>query len=199
MGRIYYLMGKSASGKDTIYEILKKDCSLHLQPVVLYTTRPMRSGEVDGVTYHFVDEDSLLKMQEAGHVIESRTYQTVHGPWTYATVDDGQWQLGTQDYLAVGVLESYHNIKAYFGSDRVIPLYIEVEDGERLTRALNREKNQSSPKYEEMCRRFLSDQKDFSEERLREEGITVRYRNRDLNLCVEEILQVIRKGIDSAS
>ena len=40
-----------------------------------------------------------------------------------------------------------------------------VEDGERLSRALNRERMQESPKYEELCRRFLSDAKDFSEER----------------------------------
>lgn len=45
-------------------------------------------------------------------------------------------------------------------------IYIEVEDGERLARALHREGKQEEPRYEEMCRRFLADQVDFSEEKI---------------------------------
>ena len=56
MGKIYYLMGKSASGKDHIYEHLLKETSFDLKPLVLYTTRPIRSGEQDGREYFFVDE-----------------------------------------------------------------------------------------------------------------------------------------------
>ena len=48
MGKIYYLMGKSASGKDHIYEHLIQETALDLKPFVLYTTRPIRSGEQDG-------------------------------------------------------------------------------------------------------------------------------------------------------
>lgn len=45
MGKIFYIMGKSASGKDRIYSILSKDESLGLKRLVLYTTRPIRAGE----------------------------------------------------------------------------------------------------------------------------------------------------------
>lgn len=192
MGRIFYILGKSASGKDSIYERLKADDTLPLKPVVLYTTRPRRSGEIEGVTYHYVDETTLDTYRKDGKVIESRTYQTIHGPWTYATVDNGHWDLTSQSYLMVGVLDSYHSIRSYFGDEWVIPLYIEVEDGERLTRALNREKSQSQPKYEEMCRRFLADQADFAEDKLQAEGIQIRYQNRDLEECIGELKQVIR-------
>ena len=51
MGKIYYLMGKSASGKDHIYEHLIQETALDLKPFVLYTTRPIRSGEQDGREY----------------------------------------------------------------------------------------------------------------------------------------------------
>ncbi len=44
MGKIYYLMGKSASGKDHIYEHLIQETAFDLKPLVLYTTRPIRSG-----------------------------------------------------------------------------------------------------------------------------------------------------------
>ena len=53
MGKIFYIMGKSASGKDTVYHRLCDDKSLGLHTVTLYTTRPRREGETDGVEYHF--------------------------------------------------------------------------------------------------------------------------------------------------
>lgn len=86
----------------------------------------------------------------------------------------------------IGTLESYEKLKTYFGNEKVVPLYIEVEDGERLTRALAREKTQKEPKYAEMCRRFLADSKDFSEENLAHAGITERYENTDLEDILEK-------------
>ena len=56
MGKIFYLMGKSSSGKDTMFKKLIEDKTLGLKTIVGYTTRPMREGECDGVEYFFVDE-----------------------------------------------------------------------------------------------------------------------------------------------
>ena len=80
MSKIFYLMGKSASGKDTIYKELK-ELLPELKTIVIYTTRPIREGEQDGVEYHFVDEARLQEFQEADKVIELRAYNTVHGVW----------------------------------------------------------------------------------------------------------------------
>ena len=193
MGKIFYMMGKSSSGKDTLFrEICHRIPGLHT--VIPYTTRPIREGEENGVTYFFVNEDELLKLQEAGKVIELRAYQTVHGVWKYFTVDDGQFELKTQDYLLIGTLESYEKLKSYFGADKLVPIYIEVEDGERLLRALNRERMQEEPKYEELCRRFLADARDFSEENLKRLGITRRFLNSDKERCLKEITEVIYNG-----
>ena len=68
-----------------------------------------------------------------------------------------------------------------------MPVYIEVEDGERLTRALEREKKPGNRKYAEMCRRFLTDTEDFSEEKLKAAGIQRRFINNDLEKCLSEI------------
>ena len=106
MGKIYYLMGKSASGKDHIYEHLIQETALDLKPFVLYTTRPIRSGEQDGREYFFVDEKRLSELREAGKIIEERMYSTVQGPWYYFTADDGQIDLVKHDYLGIGTLES---------------------------------------------------------------------------------------------
>ena len=122
---------------------------------------------------------------------EARAYHTVHGIWTYFTADDGQVDLSEGNYLGIGTLESYQKLKQYYGEEHVIPVYIEVEDGERLQRALLREREQEKPKYEEMCRRFLADQEDFSEENIREAGIKLRFANENLELCVENIIKYI--------
>ena len=186
-------MGKSSSGKDTIYKEIRKELP-ELKTLTLYTTRPMREGEKDGVEYYFVSNEILEKYEEEGKIIELRTYQTVYGDWKYATIDDGQIDLSEADYLMIGTLESYMKTKAYYGNENLIPLYIEVEDGERLMRAIARERQQEHPGYEEVCRRFLADQKDFSEGNLAEAGITRRYQNDDKVRCKEEIVEVIRDG-----
>ena len=36
-------------------------------------------------------------------------------------------------------------MRAYYGADKVVPVYIEVEDGERLQRALDRERSEKNP------------------------------------------------------
>ncbi len=177
MGKIFYLMGKSASGKDKIYNALLADPGLSFLPVVLYTTRPVREKEKDGETYHFTDEEGLARLAAAGKVIEQRDYSTAAGIWSYATVDDGTFDSPDGDFLAIGTIASYLKMKAYFGEDRIVPILIETEDGARLLRAVIREQKQARPNYREVCRRFLADCEDFSEERIAEAGITARFAN----------------------
>lgn len=193
MGRIFYIMGKSASGKDKIYSRLSSDINLNLKRLILYTTRPIRADEEDGKNYHFTDEKKLKEFRRAGRLIEARSYHTVHGIWTYFTADDGTVELEQSDYIGIGTLESFRKMKKYYGENIVIPIYIEVEDGERLDRALKRERKQEIPKYAEMCRRFLADESDFSEENILKAGIWKRFKNIDLDMCVEEISQYIKQ------
>jgi len=193
MGKIYYMMGKSASGKDTLYKEIRERLP-QLKTVTLYTTRPIRDGERDGVEYYFVSKDTLDTYEKQGKVIELRTYHTVHGDWHYATLYDGQVELDRNDYIILGTLESFQKMKAYYGEESITPVYIEVEDGERLRRALLRELSQEKPKYAEMCRRFLADSEDFSEENLKKAGITRRFINADKVQCLEEIIGEIRYG-----
>lgn len=191
MGRIYCIIGKSSTGKDTIYKKLLKNKSLDLRKIVPYTTRPIREGEKEGVEYHFTDEAALKQYKAENRLVECRSYQTIYGIWYYYTVKDEQINLAEYNYLIIGTLESYQMTRDYFGKDKVIPIYITVEDGERLTRALCREKSQSVPKYEEMCRRFLADSQDFSEEKLKEAGIQKYFYNNELDQCMEEVTAYI--------
>lgn len=191
MGKIFYIMGKSASGKDRIYSRLAGDKELNLKKLVLYTTRPVREGEKDGVQYYFTDDRKLHAFEKEGKVIESRSYNTVYGVWMYFTADDGQIDLTKGNYLGIGTLESFQKMKDYYGKESVVPVYIEVEDGERLIRAIRREQDQEKPKYKELCRRFLADEDDFSEEKIRSAEIQKRFVNDDLDLCVKNIMKYI--------
>ena len=191
MGKIFYLMGKSASGKDTIFRLLLERFP-ELKTVVMYSTRPIRDHEVDGREYFFVSRDRRRELEAAGKVIECRTYQTIAGPWDYFTVDDGQIDLAVHSYLTLGTLVSYQKMKDYYGEEAMVPLYIDLDDGLRLERALGRERQQQVPKYKEMCRRFLADAEDFSEEHLRGAGITRRFVNEDLTQCLAEIGEEIK-------
>ncbi len=195
MGKIFYLMGKSASGKDTVYKSLLNDAALGLQPLVMYTTRPIRSGETNGAEYFFTDEAGLAKIKSEGRLIELRTYHTAQGVWHYFTAHYDGLDLKSKNYLGIGTLESFRSMSAYYGPACVVPLYLEVDDRERLQRALDRENGQEHPKYREMCRRFLADCDDFSEQNIREAGIRVRFQNNDLPRCLCNLKQYIRKNI----
>lgn len=103
--------------------------------------------------------------------------------------------LERESYCLIGTLEAWNAMCQYFGREKMIPVYIEVEDGTRLIRAVERERTQEHPGYEELCRRFLADAKDFSEENLKNAGITRRFENKDMNACLEEIKLFIQKAI----
>lgn len=195
MSKIYYIMGKSSSGKDTIYKGLREMIP-ELKAVTIYTTRPIREGEHEGEEYYFVNEDVLQGFLNAGKVIELRAYDTVCGVWKYFTVDDGQFDLEREDYLMIGTLESYAKMREYFGAEALVPVYIEVEDGERLMRAVERERRQQnagSARYAELCRRFLADTEDFAEEKLDRLGITERFQNIEIEETLRKISKIIQK------
>lgn len=190
--KIFYIMGKSSSGKDTIFNIIKD--KLKMNTYVMYTTRPIREGEEDGKTYHYISDEVMQKYIDGKmpqELIEKRTYQTIHGNWTYATIKDEQFN-SKEDMLMIGTLESYNKIKEKM-KENIEPVYIEVEDGLRLERAIKREQKEPNPKYLELCRRFIADSKDFSEENIKKAGIERRFQNNELDECVKEITNYIAK------
>ena len=194
MGKIFYITGKSATGKDHIYEELISEKKPELIPIVMYTTRPMRAGEEEGREYHFVDKARLVAFREAGKVIEERTYHTVHGDWHYFTADDGQIDLDRGNYLAIGTLESYNGVRAFFGDGVMVPLYIESDADVRLLRSISREQKEEKPKYAEVCRRFLADEADYEEEKILAAGIAKRFSNNgEFADCLREVKEYVRE------
>mgnify|MGYP002933888520 FL=1 len=181
--------------RDRIYRELSEDKALGLNKITMYTTRPLRSGEAEGREYHFVDDDTAKRLENENKIIEIRCYDTVFGVWKYFTADDGQIDLASgKRYIVIGTLEAYDKFCEYYGNEHIMPIYIEVDDGVRLIRAVKREMEQENPHYEELCRRFLADAKDFSEENIRKSGITRRFANNgEFDDCVDEIRQALKE------
>jgi len=195
MANLFYIMGKSSTGKDTIYKRIKQE--IDIKEYVLYTTRPMRDGEKEGVDYYYVSNEQMQNLKMQGKVIESRTYQTVKGPWTYATIADKQLEQ-RGDILTIGTLESYRMMREYFKTREdieLLPIYIKIDEQERRKRAIKREETQKEPNYAEVERRLNADNIDFSEENLELCGITQKetFENYDLDKCVKEILEYMGK------
>lgn len=189
---IFYIMGKSASGKDSLYKkLLSTD--LGLNRVAIYTTRPKRDGEAEGIEYHFVDEKFLNDRKDK--IIEKRVYHTVFGDWYYATIDDGKIEKD-KNYVVIGTLESYNIIKKYYGKELVFPIYLEVSNDIRRKRAIDRENMQKVPKLDEMERRFKADEIDFSEDNIKNAEIEKRYTNDDFDKCFQEVVDDIKKFVN---
>lgn len=196
MGKLFVMMGKSASGKDTLYRrMMQKFPFLHR--VIPYTTRPIRAGEMEGEEYHFVTIEQMERMKESGQIVECRCYQTVKGDWYYFTAEDGQIDFDKGDFVLISTLEGYERIRHFYGVDRVVPLYIEADDFLRIERSLMREKQQKKPCVAEVCRRFLADEKDFSEKRLKHLGITSKIANTTLEEAMKQIEQLLQQASKS--
>lgn len=128
-----------------------------------------------------------------GIIIEERIYDTNQGMWVYFT-DQSCFESQEVDFIGIGTLESYAKIRDRLTDKQIIPLYVYTDDSIRLERAMNRERQQITPDYKEMCRRFLADEEDFSEMKLREQRIVNCFENNlDIQICLGEIKRFIAK------
>lgn len=162
MSRIFCIVGKSGSGKDTIYHKILSEKPENMVPVIPYTTRPKRADEKDGVNYFFVTNEELESYKESGQIIELRQYHTVQGLWSYFTVKFTIDE--TKDYILITTLEGVNGIIRQYGSEIVHVVYMDIDERERLLRCINREAKEAEPDYLEICRRYITDYEDFSKE-----------------------------------
>lgn len=155
-------VGKSGSGKDTF---LKKQVKKGIKPIVSYTTRPMRSGEVDGVDYHFISNEEFNLMIANDKFLEYRVYNTlVNGnpdKWYYGSpiID-----IENDNYVIVLDLTGAKDFIKYYGGENINIVYMCVNDKEREKRARQR----GSFNQTEWDRRLVDDNKKFTLEALEE-------------------------------
>ena len=135
------LVGESSSGKSTIEKILCEEYGY--KKVTSYTTRQPRSGEVDGVDYHFISAERFDTLYNQGFLAETGYYNN----WHYgSSIYDC-----TNDKVAVLTPHGMRQLKKNKGLD-IISFYIKVPRRDRLMKILERGDN-----IEEAYRRNISD------------------------------------------
>lgn len=150
---IVALIGESGSGKDTIKQYL---CNVHpelFHPIIMTTTRPKRDYEEADKDYHFISPKLFAKKIASFDIVEAQLFNG----WAYGTdlndLDKEKINIGA---FSIASVEELMDNPAF----NIFPIHIEVSDRTRLIRTLKREDNVDC---EEVCRRFLSDKKDFAQ------------------------------------
>lgn len=177
------LIGKTCSGKNKIQSIL---CEKHgFKPLITYTTRPIRQGEINGVTYHYISEEEFISKINSGFFIEWRKYKTTSGTWYYGSAkkdcinaDDKTIAILTPS----GVIDIRHN------GINIKCLYIYANN---IT--IEKRLNSRGDERKEAIRRLMSDNKNFiNAEKLADKII---YNNDKTNIynVIDSIIFYLRK------
>lgn len=161
MGKLICLVGKSGSGKDTLFKNIIEDNTFQITPIIPCTTRPKRKIEIDGVDYQFVSYEDLLRLEQSDEIIEKRVYHTVKGDWYYFTKS---FCLAENESLTIIITTpaAIKELSKRFGKNNIIIVYLEADDYTRIERCLQRERTEKRPNYQEVCRRYLADEQDFA-------------------------------------
>ena len=178
------LIGKSASGNDTIKEILVKKYGFH--PIVTYTTRPMRKDEIADITYHYISNEEFLKKVEEGFFAEWKKYNTANGVWYYGSAKENYENAGENSVIIL-TPDGIRDIQKLGYDVTVIYLYVNIA-------STNKRLAVRGDKKEEIERRIKADLKDFKDaENLANRII---YNNLDDNIdnVVDSVLFHYRKA-----
>ena len=193
MSYIYCLIGKSGSGKDTVLEKLLSSRDIKIKKIVPYTTRPKRENEIEGVNYHYVSYERMCEMEKNGLIIEKRTYNTIHGEWTYFT--SSEEIDNDKDYIIITTQKALKHFFNKFGNEKIYVLYLKLDNKERLLRCIERESRQDTPNYKEVCRRYITDEEDFNESEFSTyKNCSVIDTNTSSQISADTIIEIIKNN-----
>jgi len=160
---IYVLCAKSSSGKDALFDYIKENYEIN--PSISLTTRPIREGEINGVTYHYLNNKEFEKEINNGNVIEYRKYNV-----NFKNKKD-IWYYGTssismdlkKDNIVILDLDGLESLIKIYGKENICSFYIDVEDKIREERA----KKRGSFDKTEWDRRLKDDNRKFTKENIK--------------------------------
>ncbi len=147
MKKTLVIAGKMGSGKSTLAKYLENK---GVKRIITYTTRPKRTGEIDGIDYHFISEEEFLELDSKGFFAETADYNASFGHVYYGSAKN------SYQPDSVIILNPY-GVKSI--KKKGIPcniVYLHLDEGLIRTRVLNRGDNK-----EEISRRLKTDALDF--------------------------------------
>lgn len=178
MYKIYAIIGKSASGKDTLaQELIKKNDMFH--GVVSSTTRPKRDYEINKKDYFFLTEEEMVKNINEDKMLEISVFNN----WIYGTSIDAL----DEDKVNIGVfnIDGINSLMEREDIDLRV-FYVQADDAKRLIRQLSREKE---PNIKEIFRRYDTDDKDFKDYNISFNYVTLENNtSEDFENCIATVL-----------
>ena len=181
--KILVISGFSGAGKDTIAKLIIEQNS-NYNFVISHSTRPMRPGESQGDPYYFISDNEMCTMAFNKELIEGRYYKSIYGNWFYAAHKDQIKQ--DKPYVVVLDVLGYREFKKNFG-DRVVGIFIHVDDETRLERA----KSRQDFNIDEWNRRLKDDKTKFNLDTVSKEYNYI-IDNIDLKNTIKQVNKVIK-------
>jgi hypothetical protein len=179
------LMGKSASGKTEVAQILVKKYDFH--SVVTYTTRKPRAGEIPDVTYHYITVEDFKQKIKEGFFAEWKQYIVNNEIWYYGSAKE---DLENADDNTVIILtpDGVRDIKKNGVKATVVYLYANLSTIKKRLKV----RNDKNDKANERIQRDLNDFKDA--EILANKIV---YNNDEMNIdnVAESVVEQYRKAI----
>ena len=177
------LMGKTASGKNLVRDQLVE--KYHFSPIITYTTRPMRKGEKQDITYHFISTDEFIEKINNGFFAEWKDYVTNDGIWYYGTALD---DIENADDMSVIILtpQGYRDIKEKLPDKKISCIYL-YENIDTMKKRLSKRGDDTK----EVERRIKSDLEDFKNFESEADKIVYNNDGTDIDEVIKKILDFV--------
>lgn len=179
--KLIVLYGPAGAGKDYILKKALEEIP-QLHKPVLYTSRPKREGEVNGVHYNFVTSEEFSEKVISGELIEA----SVFNHWGYGSSLDS-YSKDKVNILALGIDHLRDFMEFHNNEFDIYPVKVIATSKTRLLRQLNRE---TDPNVDEIIRRFLSDKKDYSSCDFHHFSLTNETTDQ-VNYCIERLRTLV--------
>lgn len=182
---------KSGCGKSSIVRELLKQNRHRYIPWLMYTTRPIRNNEINGIDYHFITDEELMKMDNEKLFIEKREYYRTDGAYTYATriLEPSRAKSGIYIFMEQ-TMESAQNVQDFYSKKKIPVLNFLIDASESV--CIDRNIKRGGLAIEEIERRISSDNQLSWYPNL---NITEKYIN-EYPEDLEKIVHSIKKRID---
>ena len=179
------IMRKTSSGKDIVVnELISK---YGFRKCVTYTTRPMRDGEKQDITYHFITEDDFKQKIRENFFAEYKSYDTELVIWYYGVALE---DVENADDKTVIILtpDGYRDVIKKV-KNKPKSIYIYANNSTIKERLINRG---DDPK--EAQRRLEHDNIDFKDVETEVDKIVYNNKGSNINDVVNKILKYLEES-----
>ncbi|MBR1545022.1 MAG: guanylate kinase, partial [Alphaproteobacteria bacterium] len=186
--RIFVIAGPTNTGKDTIMKKLLQISDLNLTKIVTSTSRPPRPNEIDGVDYHFYSKDEFERKIKNNEFFEyalvHRDYKGIEKSAIYNDIPKDKDIILQVDIQGYKSLET----KLDFSKYKLVGIFISPPSLDELSRRMKLRATETDP--EDIKIRLKNAEFEIANKDIFDYQVV----NDDLDTCVNEVVEIIRKN-----